>query len=666
MRHKKFLILTVLILLYILFRIIVILGSEKLIIQGEEFFVGMVAQGIIEGWAWPLWDFQVQPHFGSSILVSLIVAPMFMFFGPYVISLKSASTIFYLAGLILFFLFIVKHFGLKCAIIACLLYIFSPPLLTARTLIFNGSHTETAVFNILIIVTFFNLMSSAPSKIKYIYFGVLCGFCFWLSYSTIIMISSCIVSWLMKEKRRFFNRKLGFFIISFIIGLTPFFLFNFRNNFYGLDFLKTCINNAKLINCDSFFSNIFALIFKYGFKVFSFDEFSYAFGNFFNVSYYVFFWASYIFLSYSAIRGRGKTGFKYYTIIIFPVIYAIFYGLGPYHFENTGYGIIDYRYALGIFPVIFLIIALQIDHLFSSRIIYIKICGLFLLLLLLAVSSFGNGKLFYPVRLNNRSLYSKAYNYEILGYIAFRKYALDMKKAEILFSKIKKYVNLRESYRGYGKAIVGNMGGINNLKEYMSAAYTIYDEMLREDFLSGIGFGIIESFGNRHDVAFIKNNLDQLNRSNISESYKDFIYAGILERLLLSELAYLPIKDVIKIIPDKYRIEAYIYYGVNSCRRRLPADCSCACDNMDNSYKKYCYMGMGGGIASFFSGDKQKIIPSFKRIGLEYLEPLLQGVGLYYYKLNNFDRAAFENNFPIEWLEFKDSLLKGINSIEQQ
>ena len=75
--RDKYFILVVLSLLYLAVRVGITLCSERLIFQGEEPFVGIVARGIVEGWAKPLLDFQVCPHLGGSIINAIFVPAPF-------------------------------------------------------------------------------------------------------------------------------------------------------------------------------------------------------------------------------------------------------------------------------------------------------------------------------------------------------------------------------------------------------------------------------------------------------------------------------------------------------------------------------------------------------------------------------------------------------------
>lgn len=103
--RNRYFILVILSMLYLAVRAGVTLCSEQLIFQGEEPYIGIIARGIIEGWAKPLLDFQVVPWHGGSIVNAILTVPFFALIGQSYLSLRIVSVLFHLTGLVfLFFL----------------------------------------------------------------------------------------------------------------------------------------------------------------------------------------------------------------------------------------------------------------------------------------------------------------------------------------------------------------------------------------------------------------------------------------------------------------------------------------------------------------------------------------------------------------------------------
>jgi hypothetical protein len=71
-------------------------------------------------------------------------------------------------------------------------------------------------------------------------------------------------------------------------------------------------------------------------------------------------------------------------------------------------------------------------------------------------------------------------------------------------------------------------------------------------------------------------------------------------------------------------------------------------------------MGIGMGIADFFSCDIKKAVTFFDKFPKDRREFLLQGMGLYFYKISNFDRDAFEDKIAKGSKEYKQYFREGI------
>lgn len=676
--RNKYFILVVLSALYLAVRMGVTLCSERLIFQGEEPFVGIVARGIIKGWAKPLLDFQVCPHFGGSIINSILVVPFFALIGQSYLSLRIVSILFHLTGLIFLFFLMARHFNVRGAFLSCLLYIFSPPLLTARSLIFNGSHAETIVWNIIIFYVFFNLIDCQSRKSNYIILGILSGFALGCCYSVIVTIFSYTFVWFLKNRRFFWSKGYFLYSVFFLLGFIPWFMFNLSNNFEGWYFIKRNLEGAILtIHPGEFVNTAKNLIFKEAYKIFSFDQFSLFAGTAFNRIFYLVFCLSFLFITFKLTRyffNRRKlewnfcgssSAIKIAGIIIFPVIFVVVYTLSSYRFGNSGDGIIDYRYALPIFPFIFMTIALFFAHLQAKNNKFLKNVSKTLFVVLILIGIIGNGRFIYSLDFNNNFLNQPAYNYDLVGAVAFRRYDTDMSKVNSMVGEVSlEEKDIYKVYQGYGEALGKKYMGVENLEKYVNLAEDIPLEKNRNWFFRGIGRSLARvALDSGGGIAKFKSIFSRCNKVIFNSVDKGHLFWGILHNLATFNSDFLP--EVITVLPNKYYYCAVFLHG---CAEELPLyrkepffrELNFS-KKLEAEYSEYYYMGMGLSVAHFFSGDIAKSLAFVSKSNCKIREWLLRGVGLYFYLLNDLDRDKAKACLLGESEEHNEYFLKGMD-----
>jgi len=676
--RNKYFILVGLSILYLAVRAGVTLCSERLIFQGEEPYIGIVARGIIEGWAKPLLDFQVCPHFGGSIINSILVVPFFVLIGQSYLSLRIVSILFHLTGLVFLFFLMARHFNVRSAFLSCLLYVFSPPLLTARSLIFNGSHAELVVWNIMIFYVFFNLIDRQSRKSNYIILGILSGFALGCCYSAIVTIFSYTFVWFLKNRRFFWSKGYFLYSISFILGLIPWLMFNLANNFAGWHFIKRNLEGSILtINPGEFVNTAKNLIFREAYKISSFDQFSLFTGAAFNIIFYLVFCLSFLFLMFKLTRwffNRKKLEWdlcgssdavKIAGIIIFPITFVIVYALSSYRFGNAGDGIIDYRYALPIFPFIFMTIALFFDHLQAKNNKFLNNMSKALLILLILISIIGNGRFIYSLDLNNNFLNQSAYNYDLVGAVAFRRHDTDMSKVNSMLSEVSlQEKDIYKAYQGYGEALGKKYMGVENLEKYVNLAEDIPLEKNRNWFFRGIGRSLARvALDSGGGTARFKSIFSRCNKVVFDPVDKDHLFWGMLHNLATFNSDILP--EIITLLPNKYYYCTVFLYG---CAEDLPLyrkepffkELNFS-KKFETKYSEYYYMGMGLSIVHFFSSDMAKSLAFVSKFNYEIREWLLRGVGLYFYLLNDLDRDKANACLLGEYEEHKEYFLKGMD-----
>lgn len=689
----RFNLIFLIVLFFIFTRVVVMLCSEILIRQGEEPYVGTIALGIIEGWAIPPWDFQATSYFGGPIVAAVLALPFFILFGSKIIALLSTSIFLHCLGLIFTFLLVEKYFNRRAAILSCIFYTLSPPLFMVRSLIINGAHTEAATFNIFLFFIFLNIIYSNASIINFILLGFFSGISVWYSYLNIITIITYQFIWFIKDRIFFLRKKYFLYLLSFILGFIPWYLYNSKNSFDGFEIINRQIFNLKSIKLTKLASDCLFFI-KDSHKIFIFNNFSVIFGNYLNVIYYIFFILSLVYLLFFGLRSfihsykkklHDNSYIKYFLIALLPCFYLFIYILSDRKYEQAGRGITDYRYSVMLFPCIFISIALLIDKLLSLRNVFLKYTGGILLTTVIIMGIIGNGRLIYSLDFRNNYLNNSAVHYDLVGKVAAKRYGLDLARASILINKIRVKNGIRYAYEGYGRSLSAKPLGLDDFNRYIELTKTINMPVdIGRSFWKGVGKGIIHDFMKKNSGQ--KNiNIEQLilkcNKLEIDEAYRDFLYEGIIFELINwhdrpFNFKEVEIDNLAISIPQKYRYLIYIFYGFQV--GELSAGKIYYNNSFDISHKlvfddlKYYYIGMGCGVTHFFSADIKKSINFLNKYDDSVRDYLLIGVGLYSYYLDNskenLSPIAFPDRYKIYYKKaadlFKNSPILSAVAIE--
>jgi len=203
-KHKKIAILSV---VFVLFRLpYVFLWQENLPI--EVLHIGTIAKDLIEGLIMPLWDYQFSSYDGGLILVGILLIPFFLLFGYTTISYFILAILFSLGTLIIWHIFLRKHFNDRVALIFSLLYIISPLLFTRYSIFLLGSHMEISLFNILTLTIFYDVFFVEETKLtldrtkrNVFVLGILCGVGTWFCYSFLVTLFIGFLFWYLCSKK---------------------------------------------------------------------------------------------------------------------------------------------------------------------------------------------------------------------------------------------------------------------------------------------------------------------------------------------------------------------------------------------------------------------------------------------------------------------------------
>jgi len=160
----------ILVLVFIILRLGTLLTCVECVSQYEyeELYPGTIAKELIEGLKVPFWNYQQHAYGGGSLLIGLMVAPLFLLLGPNLFALKLAPLLFSLATLILSFFFFKRFFDKKTALLVCSFLVLPPPVVTALSLTTSSPHTESILFSAMMLFCFYRFFYGVKDRTAFL------------------------------------------------------------------------------------------------------------------------------------------------------------------------------------------------------------------------------------------------------------------------------------------------------------------------------------------------------------------------------------------------------------------------------------------------------------------------------------------------------------------
>ncbi|OGL41094.1 MAG: hypothetical protein A3C43_06625 [Candidatus Schekmanbacteria bacterium RIFCSPHIGHO2_02_FULL_38_11] len=591
-----------------------ILTSRIFLTQWEELYSGTITREILKGLKMPLFDYQPKPFLGGPLIYGIIGVPFFKLFGDSYFSLKLIGLTFSLGSLIICFILINKHFGLKAATLTSLLFIFSPPLYTETTLTSWGSHLDSIFFSLLTILTFFQIFfkrQEDPSKDKeynffsLFFFGLISGFSIYFSYMCFYSFLTCLFFWYIFDKKFFLRKYFLIYCSSILIGFSPWLYYNITHSFRGIDIIakqgiEGTVNRidffAKLIR---YFSFDLSYILNFPqIKIPGIPNFRYFYYLILLMSLFFVTWESKdtfkkIFKTLVSVQKKHrissveicKESFFIVAFILFTLIY-LFSG-----FETLLADIdplVGHRYIIPLFPIFFIIIALFISKLTDNKKTIKKIFGYGILIILLILGAFSNSRIGYREGMTYFDL--DGFSYTTLALHTYYRFGNDFKKyveqGEKMDPDYKHFY-----YLGLGK-IVNGRGLVweKGFEEYKIFEKWIskIDIIYQSYYYEGIGFGVGE------DIVYNQYKKPFFALNKIPGKKRYYAYLGVVRLLEEKKLPKTNIYELIKVIDRKYRKFFYPIWGKEVLEKSADFEKTIAfVEGLEKEEKEGVYKGLG-------------------------------------------------------------------------
>ncbi|MFC1514806.1 ArnT family glycosyltransferase [Candidatus Omnitrophota bacterium] len=557
---SKYSFLLVLVFFFLLVRFSILFSAVDNLIYDDELGGGTLAKAVIDGFWTPLFDCADSFRWGGQV-VTLAVVPFFLLFGETLLVLRVVAMFFSLITLIVLYLFLFRFFNRRVAIVASLLFILSPPTYTKMSFVCWGGYTEInflVIFTLLIFYKIFFISEARHASVgkrevapryRYALFGIFSGFALFYDYSFLLALFCYLFFWFIFDRRLFFKKNFYIFCIFFLLGFTPWFVYNQMYNWDGLfvirgqSIIAWYARNSLSVSLSQFKDLVVFHIPRF----FSFKDFFFIPGSFISYFYYLIFVLSFVGLFWfhrhsianlliGLLPGvRGKVPSRDISPETFLMIYPLcflfvyaFFGIAHVPVEEVDM-LFPYRYLFPLLPFIFMLNSLFLDEIAKrckSRIVVFY----FLTVSLICLGLVGNLSMISREHLNTFFI-PKGYNFVRLGKRIRKRYLyrsdivrtlryienVNKKSRRFCYEgyewgidedaprslmrrRVKEVIgNVEEDYYPFVYERLGKVAGIrfvcgDELSEYLGAGF---DEEAHYFFYRGLGIGFSSRFS--HD-----------------------------------------------------------------------------------------------------------------------------------------------------------------------
>ena len=245
-RPRVYLAFFLFVLLFLTLRMANILTAVERISWVEELCAGTMAKELIAGLKLPL-SYYLETTYGTEdLIVGIVALPFFKILGPSLFALKMAPFLFSLFTLVLLFFFMNRHFGAQSAFVASSLFVICPPSFVQLSLLTVIGHSESLLLSVAALFSFYEFLYGTRRKVFFLMlFGLFAGFGFGFYHATAVLTLTCLASWFFLSPRSFLSREFVFFLVFFLIGLIPWFIFNTNRSYEEFQFLLSAFGGNQ-------------------------------------------------------------------------------------------------------------------------------------------------------------------------------------------------------------------------------------------------------------------------------------------------------------------------------------------------------------------------------------------------------------------------------------
>ena len=514
--------------LFLVIRIVYLLCFPD--VYGEDLILGALPKELLEGLRLPFLDYAAVHYHGGTLVYGLCTVPLFLLFGKSVFALRLTALLFQYGAFLTWYLFMKRFFGKRPALYTALLYLCSPPWLTLFSMFANGSHTESLLFTALGLLLLYKILYEKTHQQRdSILLGLVCGFGTYFTYGILVSTLSFILFWVYEDRSLFKKREFRLFCLFFVIGFSPWIVYNLLYRFHGTDVIREGFAYP--------FQKILIIPFRFlklaTLKVASMLSFNYREGmnhyhphtTFLNVLYYIAILSSYVVL-YRFERHDKKAHF----LFLFPLLYLSVMAISQFYIQSY-----FSRYLVPLFPFFFAVIGLGLTHVESLSRSFQKVSFL-ILILLLTMGVKGELNLLLPKNFGLPLKY-QGYSYRQLGLALVGRYVDDPGQVPDLAKRIEAGLSPSERFVFYhGLSVTTrHLEKPEDIQKYLSWLRG-FDKRYRPFFVTDMGSYLCPTDTPLSEkVASVGKLLDAEDQPYLIEGMVGFCLSGITWDRLLND-----------------------------------------------------------------------------------------------------------------------------------
>jgi 4-amino-4-deoxy-L-arabinose transferase-like glycosyltransferase len=646
--RNKYALLVILLLAFLLVRLPIVLTSMYKLYDDEELYVGTIAKELIDGPLLPVFEYPLKHTKGGTLAWGILCVPFFLLFGQSYLALKLLTLTAALAILAVSYLLLWKFFDWKAALIAGILFIFSPPLYTKFSLASYGWHFESILFTMTVIFIFYHIFFRGPEDAytrRNPYFaalGLVSGIGIFFTYGCLIPLCVCLLFWFIFDHKFMMKKSFLIFFIFFLIGLSPWIYYTLSHHAANI-----CLdaNDPQRPLRDFILSKTpFESLCKLKYLLvrdlpnsLSFEDFKRIPGHALSGLYYIIFILSFCVLAWrnrksmsELLSGRVSSlaGCREVFILVYFIIFCLVYSFSFFQVspENDEYqGFYGYRFLVVAYPFIFMIIALFLSWLWSRKenkaALALLLSSVFVLIPSGIVANCG----LITARNFGRPLLYEGYSYMVLGQTIGERFGNVTSRAADLAKKAPQAYR-RSIFEGIGIDLGWRFP--EDMRACIDRIDTI-DQEYRPYAFEGIG--IFLGWKYKDEMMRVAYLVDQ-----VDKEYRQHVYRG-LGAAIGFRFSYRFKKSISKI------------------------------SELDREYQPYCYLGLGEVTGMRFGQNivqcvdfSKQILPYYRSY---YFEGLARRLGWRYKYYAKKDPSALVEEIPAQ---YRNSFLKGIAELSKE
>jgi hypothetical protein len=204
----------------------------------EEFSRGLLAREVLDGPAFALLDYQGDPYAGGSLLMGLLAVPLFALFGDSLFVLKLVTLPFLFGTALAFFVLLSRHVDRRAGLLVAALFILAPYPSSRLALVAWGDNVQVPLFMALALLPAWPIVREdgrAPPGFAAPALGFVAGFGVWYHYHAAVPLLLVGLFLLLTRPRALLGRPLLLMIAGFLVGFSPWFVYNLGHRWEGLN-----------------------------------------------------------------------------------------------------------------------------------------------------------------------------------------------------------------------------------------------------------------------------------------------------------------------------------------------------------------------------------------------------------------------------------------------